>query len=52
MSMLLSYEQLVDERLLPTGEEIIFDDLLAYTLVKRDFDTCFRFEKTQAQGKI
>jgi len=46
ISMPRAFEQLVDERLLPTGEEIFFDDLLAYTTVKRHFDTCFRFEKT------
>jgi len=36
-------KQIVDARLLPTGEEVLYNDLLEYKTLEENLDTCFRF---------
>lgn len=43
ISMPTTYRQIVDKRLLPTGEEVLYNDLTTYKTLHTSLDTCFRF---------
>lgn len=50
ISMPASYQQVVDKRLLPTGKEVLYDDLLEYKTLEENLDTCFRFIDKQSRS--